>query len=241
VLSSEELITAQKLNDLGAPTLRIKELTITARELADGSINSDKLDVDLEAQLGVPDNSVTTAKIVDDAVTTNKIASDQVLKWPSIRPENGTTPLYRPMGLLAAAGDIQATVGSTTLTARTITIPANLLSTNGDMLRFTHVHYFTANANTKNTQLQWAGVTFFSSSTPANDIWVYRTVCLIRTSANTQRIQFYHSTTTPGASVSMYDGAANLAASNDYKVLIQGVANNDVKDYWFMCEYLPTP
>ena len=241
VLGPEELITHQKLNDLALPTLRIKELAITARELADGSINSDKLDVDLEAQLGVPDNSVTTSKIVDGAATTNKIAEDQVLKFPSIRPENGTTPLYRPMGLLAAAGDIQATTGGTTLTARTITIPANLLSTNGDMLRFTHVHYFGPNANSKTAQFQWGGVNFYTGTGAFNDLWAYRVISILRTGATTQRIQFSTSTTAPGTNVDMYSGAANLAASNDYKVLIQGVATNDVKDFWFVCEYLPTP
>jgi hypothetical protein len=76
VLNPTELITPQKLNDLGVPIARVKQAAITARELADGSISSDKLDVNLEAQIGVADGSVTTSKIVDKAVTAQKVADD---------------------------------------------------------------------------------------------------------------------------------------------------------------------
>lgn len=72
-LGEQELVTNEKLNDLAVPTLRTQAGSITARELANGSINSDKLDVTLEAQLGVPDGSVTTDKIVDNQVTAAKI------------------------------------------------------------------------------------------------------------------------------------------------------------------------
>ena len=53
VLTSTELIDNAKLNDLGRPVLRVQAGAITSRELADGSISADKLDVDLEAQLGL--------------------------------------------------------------------------------------------------------------------------------------------------------------------------------------------
>jgi hypothetical protein len=78
VLSAEELVDNAKLNDLGVPIARVKAAAVTAREIADGSITSDKLDVDLEAQIGLADGSVTTAKIVDDAVTAAKIADDLI-------------------------------------------------------------------------------------------------------------------------------------------------------------------
>jgi hypothetical protein len=73
VLGNIENITPDKLNDLGLPVLRVQAGAIATRELADGSISADKLDVDLEAQLGVPDGSVTTAKIVNNAVTAAKL------------------------------------------------------------------------------------------------------------------------------------------------------------------------
>ena len=76
VLTSTELVNNSKLNDLGRPVLRVDANAITSRELADGSISADKLDVDLEAQLGLADGSVTTAKIVDGAVTFLKLAAD---------------------------------------------------------------------------------------------------------------------------------------------------------------------
>jgi len=78
VLGALELITPDKLNDLGVPIARVKQAAITARELADGSISSDKLDVNLEAQIGVADGSVTTTKIVDKNVTAAKIADDLI-------------------------------------------------------------------------------------------------------------------------------------------------------------------
>lgn len=78
VLGDVELVDNAKLNQLGQPVLRIKEGAITTRELADGQITADKLDVNLSAQLGVADNAVTTAKLVDGAVTTAKLAEDAV-------------------------------------------------------------------------------------------------------------------------------------------------------------------
>jgi microcystin-dependent protein len=101
VLSEDELIDNAKLNDLGTPTLRIKELAITARELADGSINADKLSVDLEAQLGVPDNSVTTNKLVDGAVTPAKLSEAGRMPTGAILDFAGTTP---PDGWLLCYG-----------------------------------------------------------------------------------------------------------------------------------------
>jgi hypothetical protein len=75
VLTEDELINYAKLNDLGQPTLRIKEQTVTSRELADGSISADKLDQNLEAQLALADGAVSTAKIADGAVTAPKLAT----------------------------------------------------------------------------------------------------------------------------------------------------------------------
>ena len=244
ILDGTELVTHQKLNDLAVPTLRIKELTITAREIADGTINSDKLDVDLEAQLGVPDNSVTTNKLVDDSVTTNKIAENQTLKCPSIRPENGTTPVYRPSGLLDASGTAMATVGSSILTARTLAIPANLLSTNGDMLRFMHVIHWGSTANAKNLWFQWNAVNFYqNTANTSNNIWSRFEICMIRTGANSQKFQIeaVSETATPAVDITTASGTANLAVAQTYYVIIQGVASNDVTDEWFMAEYLPFP
>lgn len=108
VLSDTELVDNQKLNDLGMPTLRIKELTITSRELADGTINADKLSVDLEAQLGVSDNSVTTNKIVDYAVTAAKVAAGMVVQFAYKQMVIAQTNTACPVG----AGVPAATLGS---------------------------------------------------------------------------------------------------------------------------------
>jgi microcystin-dependent protein len=101
VLGPEELIDNDKLNDLGMPTLRVKALAITARELADGAINADKLSVDLEAQLGVPDNSVTTAKLVDSAVTPQKQSETARIPIGSVMSFAGASA---PTGWLFCAG-----------------------------------------------------------------------------------------------------------------------------------------
>lgn len=92
VLSDEELVDNAKLNDLGTPTLRIKEQAVTARELADGAITSDKLDMTLEAQLGVADGSVTTNKIVNGAVTYVKLAEDAKMPVGAVIDFAGATP-----------------------------------------------------------------------------------------------------------------------------------------------------
>lgn len=77
--SADERLTIAKLNLLVAGLLlRIKEGSITTRELADGSISSDKLAVDLAAQLALADGAVTTAKLAATAVTSAKIADDAV-------------------------------------------------------------------------------------------------------------------------------------------------------------------
>jgi len=73
--TSVETVTAARLNKMVRDAIvQVSAGAITARELADGSISADKLAVELEAQLGVADGSVTTAKIVDLAVTTAKLA-----------------------------------------------------------------------------------------------------------------------------------------------------------------------
>lgn len=74
-----ELVTLDKLNKLIQDAVaRLLAGSVTARELADGSINADKLDTNLNAQLGVQDGSVTTNKLVNLSVTTAKIADQAV-------------------------------------------------------------------------------------------------------------------------------------------------------------------
>lgn len=77
--ANNEIVTLTKLNQLVADMIaRLQAGGVTARELADGSITSDKLDAAIAAQLGIPDGSITTAKIVDLAVTAAKLAADAV-------------------------------------------------------------------------------------------------------------------------------------------------------------------
>jgi microcystin-dependent protein len=101
VLGETEEITPDKLNDLGLPVLRVQAGAVTARELADGSISSDKLDVDLEAQLGVADGSVTTNKLADSAVTSAKIEESARLPVGMIIDFAGTVA---PTGWLLCYG-----------------------------------------------------------------------------------------------------------------------------------------
>jgi hypothetical protein len=74
-----EAVDLAKLNSMVADAVaQVEEGAITNRELADGTISADKLDAEVEAQLGVPAGSITTAKLVDGAVTTAKLADDAV-------------------------------------------------------------------------------------------------------------------------------------------------------------------
>jgi hypothetical protein len=89
VLESGELLTYDKLNKMVRDAvLRIMAGAVGARELADGSINADKIDADLSAQLGVQDGSVTSAKIVDQAVTDAKLLD---MAAYSVKGRAGTT------------------------------------------------------------------------------------------------------------------------------------------------------
>jgi hypothetical protein len=187
IFSPGELVTNQKLNDLSLPTLRVKALSITARELADSSISADKLDVELEAQLGVPDNSVTTAKIVDGAVTGVKIATGATLNSPLIVPITGSS--YRPSGVLFANVGDTGNAGGAELTVWTYTVPANLLSRNGDALRITSlVLNNTAVAGTKNFRWKFGGVNALNLSTGAVAVthWVVN-VLIVRESLSAQK------------------------------------------------------
>lgn len=76
---SGEPITLEKLNKMLRDLIaRVDAGAITARELADGSINADKLAFSLESQMSLADGSVTTAKIADDAVTGDQIADGAI-------------------------------------------------------------------------------------------------------------------------------------------------------------------
>lgn len=96
-----ERVDNEKLNDLARPVLRIKEYAVTARELAPGAINADKLSTDISAQLGVADGSVTTNKIVDNAVTASKLADSARIPTGAIMDFAGSTP---PDGWLLCGG-----------------------------------------------------------------------------------------------------------------------------------------
>jgi len=65
-----EPIDLAKLNQqVQAMVLRLDEAAVTNRELADGSISADKLDDDLSVQLGIPDGSITTAKLAANVLS----------------------------------------------------------------------------------------------------------------------------------------------------------------------------
>jgi hypothetical protein len=69
-----EVVTLDKLNRMVQDAVaRIKAGAVTSRELADGSISSDKLAEDLSSQFGVADGSITSNKIVNGAVTLSKL------------------------------------------------------------------------------------------------------------------------------------------------------------------------
>jgi hypothetical protein len=219
VLSSDELITAQKLNDLGAPTLRIKELTITARELADGSINSDKLDVDLEAQLGVPDNSVTTNKIVDSAVTANKIVAEV-----SMRTVAGAT--YRPSGVLFSKPDKVDSSSTAETTCWTYNMPASLMGHDGDALRLMTLFIAnTAVAGSKICRLRFDGVAITLVSTAATaQTWYFCTAMIYRRSVSTQVALNAMTNSGGGGDAGRTDLTSNLALSIPILVSIQSPA-----------------
>lgn len=65
--------------------LQVLEGSITARELAAGSISADKVDADFSAQLGVPDNSITSAKIKAGAVLEAALA-DAIVGASKVKP-----------------------------------------------------------------------------------------------------------------------------------------------------------
>jgi len=64
-----EPVDLEKLNRMiQEAVLRVMENSITAREIAANTITSDELAVDLSAQLGVPDGSITVGKLADGYV-----------------------------------------------------------------------------------------------------------------------------------------------------------------------------
>ena len=74
-----ESLTLARINQLlQGITVRVSADAVTAREIADGSIGADKLESDISAQIGIPNNSISTAKLVDRSVTGAKIALDGV-------------------------------------------------------------------------------------------------------------------------------------------------------------------
>ena len=238
VLDAEELITAQKLNDLGAPTLRIKELTITARELADGSINSDKLDVDLEAQLGVPDNSVTTNKIVDGAVTANKIVAEV-----SMRTTAGAT--YRPAGVLLSRPDKVDSSSTAETTVWTYNMPAGLMGKDGDALRVTAMFVAnTAVAGQKICRLRFDGVAItLVNSGATTQTWFFCTALIYRRSASTQIALNTMTNSGAGGDAGATSLASNLTLAIPIQMSIQSPAGALAATGLIAStlEFLPTP
>jgi hypothetical protein len=245
VFGPEELITHQKLNDLGAPTLRLKELSITSRELADGAISADKLDVELEAQLGVPDGSVTTAKIVDDAVTTPKIAPGVTLDQPVIVPVTGVGVTgFRPEGVLLSNALNTANAGGTEETVWTYTCPANLLNRNGDALRITSfVVNATAVAGTKNFRWKFDGVNAFviSSAQVVTVFWAV-TLLIARTSLTSQRATATQFNSAGGVSVDTLTLSSTLSSAIPLSFTLQtSVGANSIRHQASFVEFIPTP
>lgn len=122
VLGDTELVDNAKLNDLGRPVLRIKVGAISMRELADGQITADKLSADISAQLGVGDNSVTTAKIVDGAVTGAKVAPASLTADRMAGDVGANAWLSKTANYTAVPGDRIA--ADTSAGAFTVTLPA---------------------------------------------------------------------------------------------------------------------
>jgi len=77
-VNGEELTLARINQLLRGITVRVSADAVTGREIADGTIGADKLESDISAQIGIPNDSISTAKIVDRAVTGDKIALDGV-------------------------------------------------------------------------------------------------------------------------------------------------------------------
>lgn len=70
LIEDSQTLTYEKLTELiEGLTAEILAGAITARELADGSISADKLDAAVASQLGLPDGTVTTAKLAANALT----------------------------------------------------------------------------------------------------------------------------------------------------------------------------
>ena len=202
VLSAEELVDNSKLNDLGLPIARVKAAAVTAREIADGSITSDKLDVDLEAQIGLADGSVTTAKIVDEAVTAAKIADDLITAQVAIVTLDDTDLLlvwdvsasaYRKMtyGDLfdQIEGDIDIDIGPTILTGTLTHDPSSISADNS-----TTVNVTVTGASTTNTP-----AVAVSASINLGTLGVQITEARV-SSANTVAVTYYNFT---GSSVNL--------------------------------------
>jgi len=82
-LGDGEKIDNSKINRMTAELIaQLDPNSVTARELADGSISADKLDADITSQLGslgsIEDGAVTTSKLADGAVTTPKVADGAI-------------------------------------------------------------------------------------------------------------------------------------------------------------------
>ena len=110
-VAGNESIDLSKLNRIVADAvLRIFAGSVTAREIADGSITADKLDAEIAAQLGIPDGSITTAKLVDLAVTTVKLAAEAVTTDKIADDAVTRAKLERTIGFYAYLGSNMAVV-----------------------------------------------------------------------------------------------------------------------------------
>ena len=108
------VLTRNRLNQLvSGLVLRLAENAITQREIADGSIPATKLDPDIALQIGVPDDSISTAKLIDAVVTWAKLADNA-------KPQAGQAVAATMQTLTAGAATADVADLAVTITPRSV-------------------------------------------------------------------------------------------------------------------------
>lgn len=189
-----------------------------------------------------------------DTMTFNSGSNDPVLSWATdgalkltngrfgVEAGNASSKVAQVGGTIDVNTTTVGNVGTGEDDLITYSVPANILSTNGDAIQFVVAGNFDTSLVNKRVRIYFGATAIFDTgtlTTPAGDWAAYGTI--VRTGATTQRaVVFWESaaTTLPGSCDYTTPGET-LSGAVTFKVTGEASNTNDVQEFFHVIKWMP--